>query len=130
MIAIPITSNNLHCVATSVGISADELQSKVEKSKLDYKKEQDMKYILDFFNADEQWYLETKEKVNEIDKSLPEDLDHKERIIKMYGWIKNDTKISGSLNIPFRNPEYGAASSIEMVFNGQIDMYLKIINWD
>jgi len=131
MIAIPINRQNITLLASGLGVSTEELVEQVNQSEIDHKKKQDMKYILNFFNTNETWYKKTKEEVKKIAASLPEDIDYKDRTIKMYGWIENETKISGNLNIPMEfNKRYSAASAIEMVFNGQIDLYRKIMNWD
>jgi hypothetical protein len=111
-------------------VSASELVDKLAASKYEYKKQQEMEYILSFFNADETWYKKTKEKIDQIAKSLPKDLDYRKRTIEMYDWIKNDTKITSSLYLPIAGIEYREASVIEMVFNGQIDLYFKILRWD
>jgi len=92
---------------------------------------ENMDWILDFFEKDEQWYKETKQIIRQKEKELPDNLDHKEKIKALYGWIANETNITNSLNIPLEHDrEYSKASCIEMVFNGQIDLYQKIINWD
>lgn len=131
MKAIPLTKQNISTVASSIGISPSDLVDEINKSKLEYIDEQNFKYILDFFNADEEWYRKTKAQIEKIRKTIPNDTDHKTRTIKMYGWIKNDTKISGSLSIPLETDQkYSEAHCIEMVFNGQIDIYKKITSWD
>ena len=119
MIAVPIyTTNTL-------------VDEKLQKAKQDYKERIDMEYILEFFNADQKWYDDTKEKISQISKNLPKDLSREEIIIKLYGWIEDDTKISGSLVQPYAEDiAYSKADSIRMVFNGRIDMYEKIMRWD
>ena len=126
MRAIPLTKQNISVVAASIGISTSDLVDEMNKSKLEYSDEQNFKYILDFFNADEEWYEKTKAKIEKIRKTIPDDMDPKARTIKMYGWIKNDTKISESLSMPLETDQkYSEAHCIEMVFNGQIDIYKK-----
>ncbi len=131
MRAIPLTKQNISVVAASIGISTSDLVDEMNKSKLEYSDEQNFKYILSFFNADEEWYEKTKAKIEKIRKTIPDDMDHKIRTIKMYGWIKNETNISGFLSIPLETDrEYSEAHCVEMVFNGEIDIYKKIINWN
>lgn len=107
------------------------VDEKLKKAKQDYKERIDMEYILDFFNANQKWYDDTKEKISQLSKNLPKDLTREEIIIKLYGWIEDDTKISGSLVKPYAEDiAYNKADSIRMVFIGQIDLYKKIMNWD
>jgi len=127
---IPITKQNINSVAASIGISASEIADKLAKSESEYKKQQDMESILNFFHADEIWYEKTKVKINQIEKSLPKDMEYNRRIYKMYDWIKNDTKITKTLALPFEDPIYSASSAIEMVFTGKIDTYEKILRWE
>lgn len=131
MKAILLTKQNIPIVAASLGISTSEMFEQMRQAKYEHKKKQDMQFILSFFNADEKWYKETADKVAKIAASLPEGIGHKEKTIKMYGWIEKDTKISGSLSIPMElDYEYSASTAIQMVFTGQIDLYHKIMRWD
>ena len=131
MAAIPITNQNLHQVAASLDLDAQEIEQKLYDSKYEYKKQQDFQYTLDFFNADETWHANTKQKIKKISANLPKGLSRKEIIIKLYGWIEHDTKISGSLSIPYEeNVAYSKAYCISLVFNGFIDKYDKLLSWD
>ena len=69
------------------------------------------------------------QKIKEIAARLPDDLDYKERTIKMYGWIA-DTITHKELSIPMETDrEYARADSVEMILTDP-KLYLKIINWD
>lgn len=131
MQAIALTNKNISTVALCLNISTSDLLDKVNQSKLDHIHKQNFEYILSFFNEDEAWYQKTKAAVEEIKNTLPDKMDYKMRTIKIYGWIKNETTVTGSLSIPMElDQEYSESRCIEMVFNGQIDIYLKILNWD
>lgn len=128
---ILITKKNMPYIAASVGIPESQLIDKTLEAEIAFKKRQDMKFLLSFFNENEKWYQETKDKVAKIESTLPKGINHREKTIKMYGWIAKETNISGSLNLPFESdPEYSAAHAIELVFTGEIDLYHKILNWD
>jgi hypothetical protein len=131
MTAIPVNNQNIEYVAKCLDVEVDAIEVKLQKSKHEYRKNKDKEWILDFFNADEAWYEKTKKTIQEKAKNLSENLSHKEKTKALYGWIADDTKISGSLSIPLEEDvEYSKADCIKMVFHGQIDLYLKIVNWD
>lgn len=128
---ILVTRKNRLYIAAGLGIPEGELMDKIHEAEFAFKKRQDMAYILSFFNADEKWYEETKDKIARIASTLPQGMDHRERTIRMYGWIEKETIISESLDLPLESDRaYSAAHAIEMVFTGDIDTYHRIMNWD
>jgi len=91
--------------------------------------DRDKSWAIDFLGKDEQWYEEAIKKVEFIKNTLPAGLNHKERTIKLYGWIA-DTITHRALLIPMEtDQEYARANSVEMVLTNP-DLYQKIINWD
>ena len=131
MIAIPLTGQNIAAVASSLGVSEEAIEAKLQQSEQDYKEKQNLEFALDFFNADEQWLEKTKAKVRSIADSLSEDMGRRDRLVAMYGWIEKETKIRGSLSIPMMTDvAYSSAQCIAKVLNGNVDGYLQLISWD
>ena len=131
MRAIPLTAQNIAIVAESLGVSEESIEDKLQKSKEAYQEQQNLEYTLEFFGADEKWLEETKNKVQAIAKSLPQNISRRNAMVAMYGWIEKETKIRGNLLIPMmEDAEFAHAQCISMVLNGRIDSYLKLISWD
>jgi hypothetical protein len=129
--SIRITRDNIHQLASEVGVSASELFDEMVDAKLEFKREQDKRWSYEFFGKDEAWYDKTMQKVKEIRDALPEDINHIEATIKQYGWItKNGKK---RLSMPFMQsdeyPEYAHAVAVEYALT-KPDSYRRMMNWD
>jgi len=127
--AVPLNRANIHLVAAKVNTSVEELLEKRDEAEHLRKEEHDKQWAIDFLGKDEQWYDEAMLKIKEIAATLPDDLHHKERTIKLYGWIAETIKHK-ALSIPMEtDTEYARADSVEMILTNP-KLYLKIINWD
>ena len=124
-----LTRQNIHMIASEMDISVEDLENKRIKAKLDYQNEQDKKWTIDKLNKNEEWLEETLEVVQKIKYTLAEDIDYKERTIKMYGWIA-DQFPKLNLSIPMQtNNEYTRADCMKLILTDP-SMYSKIQNWD
>lgn len=119
-----------HIVSTArlTGIPLEELIRKREESLHERKAEQDKQWAIGYLGKDEQWYEEAMKKIGYIESNLVESMNHKEKTIKLYGWIADTIK--KDLSIPLESDyEYARASSIELILTNP-DLYNKIIHWD
>lgn len=127
--SIPITRKNIHMIAAQVDIPAKKLQEMVVKSKIEFEREQDIKWAIQKLGKTQEWYDEAIKKIANIRDTLPKDISGKEEVVKLYGWIA-DTLPNMDFSIPLQNDkEYVRASSVEMIMTNP-SLYLKVINWD
>ena len=126
-----ITRQNTGSLAIEAGISVEVFQDTMVKSMLEFKKEQDKQWSYNFFGKNSQWYDETLEKVHRIKESLNDDLSHKEKTIKMYGWIEKNGRKNLSIPLMYDKdlPEYAHAVAVEYILTNP-DAYHKMMNWD
>jgi hypothetical protein len=126
-----ITKNNIHLLADEVGVSAKDLYDEMIDAKLAFKKEQDKIWSYEFFEKDEEWYDDTMQKIQDIRKSFPDDINPKEATIKMYGWIEKNGKKNLSMPMMYDKdyPEYAHAVAVEFILTNP-DSYHKMMNWD
>mgnify|MGYP006899595610 CR=1 FL=1 len=128
-IAIPVNNRNIHTVAAQANISANDLYDKMAESKITYKKQCEKEWAISYLSKDEKWFDEAEKKIEQIRKSLPEGMDEKEKIIKLYGWIA-DTVEQGLLRMPLTdNTEYSRADSVSLIMTNP-DLFNKICRWD
>ena len=121
-----LTQKNIHEVAASEGMTAEELDKKMQKAYSDMRARQNRDYAINFFYKDEAWYEETLTKVQEIRETLPDNLSGKEKIKRLYGWIEPQRRLTMPLECDM---EYAHASCVEMILTNP-DLYLKVISWD
>ena len=130
-IAIPLNRGNLQMVAALTGIDPVKLARAMVEEKIRNAKEGKIEAACEFFGKDRAWYDKTMEKVWQIEKELPKELDNKERIVRMYGWIAESFP-DKNFNLPFyfdETREFMKANAVKLILN-DYDLYLKIINWD
>ena len=127
---IPLNSRSNILMASAItGMSMDKIYDKMYKASVEYKKEKDKEWAIGFFQKDEQWYEATLEKVKQIESTLDENMDYKEKTIKLYGWIAKEVP-KRHYSIPTEtNQEYATARCIELILT-KPDAYLKILNWE
>lgn len=129
MIPIPLTNSKNILLASSItNIPVDELTEKIVTLKNDYKKRQDILWAIDYLDQNEKWYDETVKKVSKIEATLDKNLNHKEKTIKLYGWIAKSLDMH--FDIPVETDrEYADAYAINLILTDH-NAYLKILNWD
>ena len=117
-------------MAAEVGVKTKELYGQIIDAKLSFKKEQDIRWAYEFFRKDEKWYEETMLKIKRIKSTLPENIDHREATIKMYGWVEKNGKKNLSMPMIYdkQYPDYCHAIAVESVLTNP-DSYLRAINW-
>lgn len=127
--AIPLTRDNIHMVADAVNIPVDDLWNKLNQAKAKQIMDAKIEAACNFFGEDRHWYDRTMVTVRDIEKSLPQSMDHKERTNKMYGWIKTaggkcDLRLPLEMDLSFAH-----ASAVRTILT-DYDLYMKIMNWD
>jgi galactose-1-phosphate uridylyltransferase len=80
-IYIPLNRDNLKIVVAMKGIDPGRLAKEISKTKSRYIREGKIDAACDFFGKDRAWYDETMDKVRQIEKELPKDLDYREKRI-------------------------------------------------
>ena len=127
MVAIPILNNQQMAIASAItGISASD----INKSYLEQKKENDIKWAIDFFEQDRAWYDNTMQKIKEMEKELPDNMYHREKTIKLYSWLIDEVPQNRDLSIPLEmDRRYSKSECIKLVLTNP-DMYFKILSWD
>ncbi len=123
-----LAKQNIHMVAGASGISVKELDKKMADAFTEFKNNQNKKWSISFFHKDEAWYDETMKKIYEIETSLPKDMEPKERIKKIYGWIEPHRKLTQPL-MDEDDKEYVQASTVQLALLNP-DLYIKIQNFD
>ena len=128
----PIPLNNRANIALAsaiTGASVDEINDQIIEASKKRIEEDNKQWAMSFFNKDEQWYDTTLEKVKQIESTLDKNINHKEKTIKLYGWIAQEIP-NKHFSIPMEtNHEYATAYCIELILTDP-SMYHKIINWD
>jgi len=129
MTPIPLIGNNIYLVSAMTGLSVEEIQKMMREAEIESKKKHDREWAIEFLGKDEAWYDEAMEKIAAIEKTLPKDIDHREKTIRLYGWIA-DSVPEIPLDIPLEmDSTYARADSIKLIMTNP-GLYLKIINWD
>jgi len=62
MVTLPLTDQNIAIVVQSLGVSEEMIKEKLQKTKEEYEKKQNLEFTLEFFNADAKWLERTKKK--------------------------------------------------------------------
>ncbi len=120
-----VTAGNMHTIAGGLDITVEELDEMMSKSYREFRAKQDKEWAIEFFHKDEKWYEETKQKVEEIRKTLPIDISVRDKVIKLYGWIETDKNFTIPL---MTDDEYVRAWCIEMILTNP-DQYLNSQKW-
>ena len=128
MIAIPLNGANIYMASAVAGISVEELEEKKREAQREFEEKNKREWIINFFKKDEEWYTQTLEKIEEINQTLEENLHHKEKIKKMYGWIEPQLKLL-VFGQDLKDRAYCHASCVKTIFNNP-DTYVKMLNFD
>ena len=125
----PLTRDNIQMVANMTNIPVDALWDQLNHAKADQIREGKIESACNFFGKDRLWYDTTIEMVCEIEKSLPEGMTNKERIVKMWGWIET-AEGTRDLRVPcLTDDSYAHAFAVKAILTNY-DSYIKMMNWD
>ena len=126
---IPLTGANIYMASAITEMSVDELLKRQREAEHTYKVKHDREWAIEFFDKDDTWYDEVTKKVKDISADLPKDMDHRERTIKLYGWIA-DMFPNKYFSIPMEmNTKYAAAYCVKLILTNPSG-YLQAISWD
>ncbi|MCI0501513.1 MAG: hypothetical protein L0Y61_07175 [Epsilonproteobacteria bacterium] len=126
---IPLYGQNIYTAATLADVSVEELLKMKSESESKYKEDKNREWAIAKFGKDEEWFEATMKKVEAIRLTLPDDINHKEKTKRLYGWIAKEVHNVDS-SIPMEmDKEYSKAMCIELILTDP-DRYLKIIHWD
>ena len=124
----PLNGSNIYAASALTGISVAELAKKKNEAMARSIDEKNRQYSLNFLDKDEQWYEEAMLKIEAIKSKLPKEMHHKEKTIRLYGWIA-DT-IDRNLTIPMESDnKYARALSVELLLTN-LELYEKILRWE
>ncbi len=128
-IALPITRHNFAAVACIAGMSVAELNSEIQKAEADFRKQKNREWAINLFRKDEKWFDDALATIEAIRATLPKDMDPKEKIIRLYGWIADTVEPSLLTQPMMADSEFRRADSVYLILTNPA-LYLKIRNWD
>jgi hypothetical protein len=125
---IPLSNNNIYIAAALAEVEVEEV---VEQLNTAYSRHYDATIrhqAAEIMGYDEQWYDETMAKIDEISKTLSEDMDRKECEVALYGWVrpKNGQMLTIIMS---KNDIYTHAYAVKIILH-QPYLYDKINSWD
>ena len=131
MIAIRITNANKDLIAAMTGMDRLELEEKLYEAKRKYQEERALEFQKNFFKTDEEGIKKIKEKIRQIKESLPDNISNRDRMIAMYGWLEEEfEEVKNMTPPPVDDIKFTKAMLLELILMGDIDTYLRAINWD
>ncbi len=126
--ALPLTGSNIAMAAAMAGVETQEVIEQLRESESRAYDAQVRRYASQIMGQDEAWYDETMDKINEIAETLSPDMDNKERMLALYGWVR--PKNGNLMGIIMSKCDIETHCHAVSIIMHQPYLYDKINSWD